>query len=116
LWWVADAIQPGLQGHTGYVDDRDESGRLDPQPMRSVTTTSGSGWGNNWIPCGDGKARRIEPGLAPLAHAVSVRVAAMRPNGQLHWYNRTGAIKGFGNAIVPGVAAEFIKAYMECRP
>ena len=34
----------------------------------------------------------------------------------LHWYNRTGAIKGFGNAIVPGVAAEFIKAYMECRP
>jgi DNA (cytosine-5)-methyltransferase 1 len=70
-------------------------------------------WGNNWIPCGDGKARRIEPGLAPLAHAVSGRVAAMRPDGNLHWYNRTGASKGFGNAIVPGVAAEFIKAYME---
>jgi hypothetical protein len=37
----------------------------------------------------------------------------MRPDGNLHWYNRTGATKGIGNAIVPGVAAEFIKAYME---
>ena len=27
-----------------------------------------------------------------------------------------GAPKGYGNAIVPGVAAQFIAAFMECRP
>jgi hypothetical protein len=33
-----------------------------------------------------------------------------------HWYNRLGALKAFGNAIVPQVAAEVIAAYMECAP
>jgi hypothetical protein len=30
--------------------------------------------------------------------------------------NRTGRLKAYGNAIVPQVASELIKAYMECRP
>lgn len=34
----------------------------------------------------------------------------------LHWYNRSGALKGFGNAIVPQVAAEVIGAYLDCYP
>jgi DNA (cytosine-5)-methyltransferase 1 len=45
-----------------------------------------------------GKTRRIEPGSFPLAHGVSGRV---------------GLLRGYGNAIVPQVAAEFIAAYME---
>jgi hypothetical protein len=28
--------------------------------------------------------------------------------------NRVGRLRGYGNAIVPQVAAEFIKAYLEC--
>ncbi len=28
---------------------------------------------------------------------------------------RVGLLRGYGNAIVPQVAAEFIQAYMECR-
>ena len=52
------------------------------------------------IPCLDGKTRRIEPGSFPLAHGVSARV---------------GKLRAYGNAIVPQVAAEFIKAYMDCR-
>lgn len=29
---------------------------------------------------------------------------------------RVGMLRGFGNAIVPQVAAEVIAAFMECRP
>jgi len=52
----------------------------------------------DWLPCRDGKARPTQPGLLPLAHGVSGRV---------------GLLRGAGNAIVPQVAAEVIRAYME---
>jgi DNA (cytosine-5)-methyltransferase 1 len=48
------------------------------------------------IPCRDGKTRRIEPGVAPLAHGVPARVVRLR---------------GYGNAIIPQVAAAFIRAF-----
>lgn len=50
------------------------------------------------IPCADGKARRIEPGTFPLARGVSARV---------------GKLRAYGNAIVPQVAATFIRAFLE---
>jgi DNA (cytosine-5)-methyltransferase 1 len=50
------------------------------------------------IPCRDGKARRVEPGIFPLAHGVP---------------NRLGTLRGSGNAIVPQVAAAFVSAYMD---
>src|SRR5690606_1644686 len=51
-----------------------------------------------WIPCADGKARRIKPGLEPLVDGLPGRVALLR---------------GAGNAIVPQVAATFIRAFMD---
>jgi DNA (cytosine-5)-methyltransferase 1 len=58
-----------------------------------------SAWANfDLIPCTDGKTRRIEPGLAPLADGIPARVVRLR---------------GYGNAIVPQVAAEFVQAYRE---
>ena len=69
------------------------------QPAAELRSDTGS-WSNSvWIPCADGKARRIEPESFPLADGIPGRVAMLR---------------GFGNAIVPQVAAEFIKAYEEC--
>jgi DNA (cytosine-5)-methyltransferase 1 len=62
--------------------------------------------------CLDGKSRRTQSGLFPLAYGVSGRVAIRRA-GQEHWYSRTGTLRGFGNAIVPQVAAEFIRAYID---
>jgi DNA (cytosine-5)-methyltransferase 1 len=51
----------------------------------------------DWLPCADGKARPVEPGTFPLAHGVPARV---------------GRLRGYGNAIVPEVAAAFINAYL----
>lgn len=48
-----------------------------------------------WLVCGDGKARRVKPGIPLLAHGVQARVPQLR---------------AFGNAIVPQVAAKFIQA------
>jgi DNA (cytosine-5)-methyltransferase 1 len=55
-----------------------------------------SSWSGIYIPCADGKARRIEPSIEPLAHGVS---------------NRMGRLRAYGNAIVPQVAAEVLKAW-----
>jgi len=51
-----------------------------------------------WIPCTDGKARPVGPGVQPLAHGVPARV---------------GKLRSAGNAIVPQVAATFIRATMQ---
>ena len=53
--------------------------------------------GVEWINCPDGKQRIAEPGIPLLAHGVS---------------NRVGKLRGYGNAIVPQVAAEVIKSFM----
>jgi DNA (cytosine-5)-methyltransferase 1 len=60
-------------------------------------------WSNcDWIPCRDPERgvvyRSVEPGTFPLAHGVP---------------NRVGRLRGYGNAIVPQVAAVFIKAAWE---
>ena len=51
-----------------------------------------------WIAGSDGKARRIEPNIPLLAYGVS---------------NRVGRLRAYGNAIVPPLAAEVIRAFME---
>lgn len=55
-------------------------------------------WGNvDWLFCQDGKWRPVESGTFPLANGIPARV---------------GRLRGYGNAIVPQVAAEFITAFM----
>jgi len=61
-------------------------------------TEFGRCWSNfDVLPFKDGKFRRVEAGTFPLAHGVSDRV---------------GLLRGYGNAIVSQVAAEFIKAFL----
>ena len=75
-------------------------------------------WHNaDWIIGHDNKARRIpsaESGICLLVNGLSPWVAGMRASGQTA--SRQVALKGFGNAIVPAVAAEIIRAYMDCAP
>mgnify|MGYP001577113289 CR=1 FL=1 len=49
----------------------------------------------DWLGCTDGKWRPVDSGLECLAHGISGRV---------------GLLRGYGNAIVPQVAAAFIQA------
>lgn len=90
-----------LEGHSRDGDDGYQPGWIDSESTGSVTETSCV---NHWrdfilVPCGDGKERRLKPGLEPLAHGL---------------HGRASLLRGYGNAIVPEVAAEFIKAYLDC--
>ena len=66
----------------------------------------------DWLYCRDGKYRPIESGIKPLVDGV--------PRGMVHSSDprntqeaRAMRLRGYGNAIVPTLAAEFIKSYME---
>jgi DNA (cytosine-5)-methyltransferase 1 len=65
------------------------------------TPLTASRWSDcEWIECIDGKSRPVEPGTFPLAHGIPARM---------------GRLRGYGNALVPQVAAEFIGAYMDTQ-
>lgn len=78
---------PNLTGPQGRL-------LLPERPYKRVTWTTGLEWWRGH----DGKYRPIESGILPLANGVPGRV---------------GKLRAAGNAIVPEVAAEVIKAYME---
>jgi len=124
LWFVADsnggnastarlqrsgqhgfvAQDGGTVGELGDADDAGSQGRVeyrDGSNERAFGAPSlvGNQWSEyDWIPCTDGKTRPVEPGSFPLAHGIPSRVAKLR---------------ALGNAIIPQVAAEFIKAYSD---
>lgn len=137
LYWVADSngslAQPrsggrkdkGFQSGNGYEENSD---RKTNQPGES------SAWSDfQIIGCKDGKARRIpvEPILFGVADGISTELdyfgdIGLCKEGIQEIKNamngfplagkmpaRAALLKGFGNAIVPEVAAEFIQAFME---
>ena len=90
---------------------------------------SGAGWWGNaaWVGCADGKARRLEPSIEPLADRLPTGMGCGGPSetspfrvivdpqtgrslGQAPW--RVGMLRAYGNAIVPQAAAAFIAAAM----
>ena len=100
LFFVANAIpvgdtkQPRLEGHARASDGTSRR-------EKEIRPSSKTGfWDESVIAyCRDDKYRPIptEPALFPLADGIP---------------NRMGTLRGAGNAIVPQVAAEVIKAFM----
>ena len=88
--WMGNSDQPRSQGR-GL-----DAGEHPDQRLAGPAGAAGFWTNAEWLPCTDGKARRVEPGLQPLAHGVP---------------NRVGRLRAYGNAIVPQVAAEFIRAW-----
>ena len=99
--WMADAEHQGppragsdAQREGSVVEPRDdcrEEGTARPGPVNGHWRAA------DWLFCRDGKWRPVEPGTFPLAHGLPARV---------------GRLRGYGNAIVPSVAAAFIEAVM----
>ncbi|MEQ1771816.1 MAG: DNA cytosine methyltransferase [Devosia sp.] len=115
LWWVADSSSARLEKRER--DGGIQSGaRCTPEGQAVELCSDGvqhptrDGWrqrraeSSQWgaeFRCGaDGKQRRIEPSIQPLAHGIP---------------NRVGRLRAYGNAIVPQVAAKFIIAFNEVR-
>ena len=124
LYWVGDSDAAGSQGRRERSDERADQRALgaagdlggvgdardtecdwrSEEETRSARLEHAAKPSSNFwsqfdiIPCLDGKARRVGPGIFPLAHGV---------------LNRVGTLRGAGNALVPQVAAEFIRAFME---
>jgi len=96
---MANANVSAMRGRRGELPEKEgaKTGRSD-----NGSGCAGSFWDDHiWLTGADGKARRVEPSICLLAHGVS---------------NRVGRLRAYGNAIVPQVAAEVIKAFMETQP
>lgn len=84
----------------GAIGDSEEgwASRRGTSSGDNATNSHHGFWSDaDWLDCRDGKFRPVEPGTFPLANGIPARV---------------GRLRGYGNAIVPQVAAEFIKAFM----
>ena len=100
---TADGLADTDSGHSKLI----ARNRSRPDEAESRRASSGpTGCGENgwqsieWLPCADGKARPTQPGIHPLADGLPGRV---------------GQLRAYGNAIVPSLAAEFVRAFMECQ-
>jgi DNA (cytosine-5)-methyltransferase 1 len=75
-------------------------------------------WNNSeWLYCRDNKYRPIKSCIKPLANGLPKRVGySSDPSDPIDADNtqeaRVMRLKGYGNAIVPQIAASFIKAFM----
>ena len=116
---LGDVQQQGLEGHSGDALDRDEPGRIGAGAAGSTPAT---GHWSDALPilCRDGKTRRIP---APQSGIFGL-VAGLPEGMDLGWIEsafplagkiegRVGLLKGYGNAIVPQVAAAFLRAVLQ---
>lgn len=128
-WITGKASSHGGVGNPESYDERRQrlSGTGD---RRNVETRGSSAWSNfDILPCRDGKARRIESRAQPLADGLSGDLVHLRdfgaPEAEIltevqetfplikNASARAMRLRGYGNAIVPPLAAIFIRSAFE---
>ncbi len=92
---VADANNAGSQRREGVPERANQCTTGSDRLVSNPNPTNGFWGAVDWLGCRDGKWRPVEPGTFPLADGIPARVVRLR---------------GYGNAIVPQVAAAFIQA------
>ena len=135
---ISHAANSDTTNRLAITNTQRHNGREDPtwtrQPEQHHEAKAGDEyrWSNAAIiPCRDGKSRRIsaQRGDEPLAYGVPRDVGSIVARlGELGFdsktarriianarRNRTGRLRGYGNAIVPQVAVEFIRSVMETQ-
>ena len=109
---VFDLADPESQRHEGRILRAPGRG---PQERAEA----GGAWDDlGWLQCSDGKARPTQPGIFPLVNGLSQGVVrggdrSMAPDANQSAEARTMRLRGYGNAIIPQVAALFITAAMQ---
>ena len=95
--WERERGNGNTQGRKG--PNFRQTGLLDGAGAENSTGNPHHGfWSDaDWLGCRDGKFRPVEPGTQPLVNGVPARVVRLR---------------GYGNAIVPQVGAQFIRNFM----
>ena len=146
LWWVADTDRPRIQSDKRvreqhvYSDegmaDTDEprpQGRGQHAGEHASQRLAGQTGAVGGMGDAESQRRRISntendgphPGSFNAFAGAAKYVAPTEESGALNpafvcWLHgvsgRVGRLRGYGNAIVPQVAAVFIRAYMESRP
>lgn len=105
---LADSSGTAAIGVVGIEDSERSQLWFESGSRSDIRGLAIEGWGDCWVECSDGFWRRIprpdtKPWLLPLVDAGSFR-------------GRVAVLRGAGNAIVPAVAAIFIKSFSEaCR-
>ena len=104
-----DHVALGAGEDDGRVADRPDAG-LERRSLFGQPESAGGKTGRHdawrggvFIPCRDGRWRRVEPGIRLLADGVPPAL-------------RVGLIRGLGNAVVPELAAEFVLSVTESWP
>ena len=92
-----EQVQRGRQ-HGCEPQDAGAGGLVEGTDPAGTRATDGVWRDPDWLLCRDGRWRPVEPGTFPLADGIS---------------GRMGLLRGYGNAIVPPLAAEFVMAFME---
>lgn len=92
---LAYEAQNGREGWNWGESDRDNVAAGDVE-IHPANPDNGFWSDADWLGCRDGKFRPVRSGSFPLANGLPARV---------------GRLRGYGNAIVPQAAAEFIKAF-----
>lgn len=122
---LANTIDSSNRGEIGGING-EKNGRaignreIINQSRESIGASAYDDWSEpDWLYCRDEKYRPIKSSIEPLANGLPRGVGySSDPSESIDANNtqeaRVMRLKGYGNAIVPQVAASFIKAFMQC--